>query len=174
MTLEVPALKPVGSFVGPFMGLFPLSLTPNRTVLSSTEPELSCEPYRNGLLAQFLLDWLGLILIPSNLHRVLRATTTSASRTFTQPDWHDGCRGIYTSAGTDILKLNMSRSAMVLISFLYCIAAHMPAVPGHLRFQSTYVDRISRQLCNAETWRCNSRRASIYLGLGSEAHGGPR
>ena len=54
---------------------------------------------------------------------MLRANSTSASRTFTQPDWHDGGRGIYTSAGTDIPKLKMPRSAIILISF--CIALQL-------------------------------------------------
>ena len=62
---------------------------------------------------------------------MLRAITTSASRAFTQPDRYDGCRGIYTSAGTEILKLKMPKSVMVLISFcivLQLICLLFPAI----------------------------------------------
>jgi hypothetical protein len=103
----------------PFMGLFPATLDP--ALPSFTDPELPCEQYKNGFLAQSLLDWLNLILTPSNLDKVLRATTTSASKTLTQPDWHGGSRVIYTSAGTDIVKLHMPSGAMILISFLIAL-----------------------------------------------------
>ena len=105
----------------PFMALFSAALVPGLNSTSSKDPELLCEPYEDGLLAQYLLDWLNLILAPSNLHQALRATTTSASKTLTQPDWHDGGRAIYTSTGTDIIKLDMPKGAMVVISILIAL-----------------------------------------------------
>ena len=100
----------------PFMGFLPATLNPS--VPSSTDPELSCSTYTNGILTDPLLDWLTSILDPDVLYKALRATTTSACKTFTQPDWHSSGRMIYASGGTDIVKLDMSTSAMIIITFL--------------------------------------------------------
>ena len=107
-----------GQLQQPFMGIFPTTLGPDLDNPTPNVPDLQCEPYRDGLLAQYLLNWLKLLLSPDNLYIALRATTTSASKTLIQPDWHDGGRAIYTSAGTDILKLHMSPGAVAIISVL--------------------------------------------------------